>query len=299
MSRQTYPASKLANVNNASQDSNASSSSAPTATHMHASSIAILTGESLPKIESHFLERGRQQSSFLQRDLICKRLDDQDETRKVIELDSMYQPIRKARIQNRLHLRFEEGEIDLRLYSKPSGKTIDYIDVHNLICVPLECQQESKAYANHGHVRGIPPELDAGANVWQQVIQAMGWEPNHNIIKKGRRFVIHEDDTCKVEALIFQLYKVSICTHLPISPNSFANTFWRQTELKDDQATMEIIADTWILHVSATLPFRSSTAKGGETVSNDASRLSERAQAEIAAIQESLKGLVQLSKEDE
>ena len=62
---------------------------------------------------------------------------------------------------------------------------------------------------------------------------------------------------------------------------------------------MERIADTWILHVSATLPFRLSTAKGGESISNDASRLSERAQAEIAAIQESLKGLIQLSKEED
>jgi hypothetical protein len=210
MSRQSLPASRLATVNNASQDSNASSSSAPTATHMHASSIAILSEESLPKIESHFLERSRQQSSFLQRDLICKRLDDEDPTRKTIEQDSMFQPIRKARIQNRLRIRFEQGEIDLRLYSKPSGKTIDYIDVHNLISVPLECQQESKSYANHRHRKGIPPEIDAGANVWQQVIQAMGWQPNHNVVKKGRRFVIQEDDACKVEALIFQLYKVSI-----------------------------------------------------------------------------------------
>ena len=62
---------------------------------------------------------------------------------------------------------------------------------------------------------------------------------------------------------------------------------------------MERIADTWILHVSATLPFRSNTAKGGDSISNDASRLSERAQAEIAAIQESLKGLIQLSKEED
>jgi hypothetical protein len=62
---------------------------------------------------------------------------------------------------------------------------------------------------------------------------------------------------------------------------------------------MEKLADTWILHVSATLPFRSNVSKGGESISNDASRLSERAQAEISGIQESLKGLIQLSKEDE
>lgn len=299
MSRQVLPASKLGNNNNSSQDSNASSSSAPTATHMHASSIAILSEESLPKIESHFLERSRQQSSFLQRDMICKRLDDKDSKRNTIELDSMYQPIRKARIQNRLRLRFEKGGIDLRLYSKPSGKTIDYIDVHNLVCVPLECQQESKAYANHRNRNGIPSEIDAGANVWQQVIQAMGWEPNHNIVKKGRRFIIHEDDVCKVVALIFQLYRVSVCILLSIHYDALLIPFLQQIEHKDGQAIMERIADTWILHVSATLPFRSTTAKGGESISNDASRLSERAQAEIAAIQESLKGLIQLSKEED
>lgn len=212
MSRQSQTASRLGIGNNASQsqETNAATSSSLTATHMHACSIAILSQESLPKVESHFLERSRQQSSFSQRDLICKRLDDNDQNRILIEQDRMYQPIRKAREQNRLRIRFEQGGVDLRLYSKPSGKTIEYIDVHNLICVPLECQQESKAYPIHSlNKNGISIEIDSGANIYQQVIQAMGWEPSHNVIKKGRKFVIQQNDTCKVEALIFQLYKVS------------------------------------------------------------------------------------------
>lgn len=188
------------------------SGSTPTATHILASAIALPPQTGLVRLQSQLTEMARQVTPFVQREVFCQRMDDEDETRKAVEQDAMYAPIRRARLQSRLRLRFERSKVDLRLYSKPNGKGLDSMDLYNLVCVPLECQSETTSQRKRASTAkdALLAEIDAGANEWKQIVRAMGWEPHSTLVRRGHRFVLRDDPACRVEAQLFQLYKVSV-----------------------------------------------------------------------------------------
>lgn len=221
----------------ASQQANvpSSSRSAHTATHLHAASIAVPDASIVERLESQLLQITQQSSPFLQRDVILHRTDELDEGRMEVEKsNSSYAPMRKARLQSNLHLRFEEQKVEMRVYSQTqggSGGTIhslggaigatgskyhppDYIRLRNLTCSLLHgdevavgnyCESSTED-PNHS----LPSSINAGSGIWKQVVATMGWTPHHTVVRKGECFVIRDRHGHRTEARLFQLYKVSV-----------------------------------------------------------------------------------------
>lgn len=199
----------------------------------------------------------------------------------MLEQDARFGPVRKARVQSRLRLRFEDHSIDMRLLAKPAGKGPDFTDVYNLTIVPL-FSSETQSQPKQGQMRegfdqtSLPAGLDTGENHWQQVIQSIGWTPQGNVIRIGTRFALRTDTSCWVEAQLFQLYSLVEAADRKISR----------------------ISDTSVLQVTATMPL-ATRGRANEEHVRDASQLYQMAQSEIASVQEILQGIVQLRKEEE
>lgn len=167
--------------NIASQSAVASTSSITNATHIHASSIAIPNQSNVDHLISQLTLLSQRVSPFLDRDVVLTRSDDNDPTRIELEAnDSSYGPIRRARIQSRLHVHFQDGKVDLRAYSQAQGggasRGSELVNIKNLIRVPLysedakECMLSERTTA-----RVYPSDIGGDYGSWQQITSAMGW----------------------------------------------------------------------------------------------------------------------------
>ncbi|UZJ51485.1 hypothetical protein CBS101457_000805 [Exobasidium rhododendri] len=279
--------------------SGAQSNAAPPATHIYASSIAVPIQSNIAHLESRLNQLSQQISSFLQRDVVLSRIDDTNPQRVELEAsDSSFAPIRRARVQSRLHVRFQNHKTDLRVYSQGGSgayKDSNLVNIRSLISVSLENgdAQEEDDYDNEVNDYGedsngeaatlhqgiaaeqgemLPDEIDAGRSHWRQITLAMGWIPHHTVVRSGHCFTIRHDTTLLVEVFLFHLLKFNEDTK-PVTLQRLSNTRVLQAV------------------VTITLPGK------GESGSVDLAKLSERAHEHIVKLQESLRGLVDLSRD--
>jgi hypothetical protein len=169
---------------------NLSSKSAPPATHIHASSLAVPIQSNL----SHL------------RDVILSRIDDTNPHRVELETnDSSYAPMRRARLQNRLNVRFKNKQVELRVYSQGgsgANKDSDLVNIRSLTCTtlhnddgsyeevesysdddeeeeksraPTKQEDPTKAVVRDEEEDVLPEEINGGANHWRQITLALGW----------------------------------------------------------------------------------------------------------------------------
>ena len=157
-----------------------------TATHIHASSIAVPSTSAIDQLESQLTSISKRVSPFLQRDVVLSRVDDNDPHRVELEAnDSSYAPLRRARLQSRLVVRLQDSQAELRAYSQAQGsgggtnRDSEIAKVKFLVCSQLEgdCSTSpSKTNeADSSEKRGMPREISGGQQAWQQVTSAMGW----------------------------------------------------------------------------------------------------------------------------
>lgn len=155
---------------------NPSSKSNPPATHVYASSIAVPIQSEIAHLETQLTLLSQRISPFLQRDVILSRIDDTDPYRIELESnDSSFAPIRRARLQSRLHIRFQNGKSEMRIYSQAQGATkgLDLVNIKSLVVAEIDSSQE-----NHNNSESddlLPSEISAGGDHWHQLTLAMGW----------------------------------------------------------------------------------------------------------------------------
>jgi hypothetical protein len=173
-------------------------SSAPPATHIYASSLAVPTQSNIAHLESRLTQLSQQISHFLQRDVVLSRIDDANPQRLELEAsDSSFAPIRRARLQSRLHVRMENSKTELRVYSQGGSgayKDSDLVNLRSLIVASLDTgdvQEEQNWQSNdieinsdekssvkqtsNEQVEILPDEINAGRSNWRQITLAMGW----------------------------------------------------------------------------------------------------------------------------
>lgn len=157
------------------------------ATHIHASSLAVPNQANLARLEAQLTSLSLRIAPFLQRDVVLSRIDDSNPYRVELEGgDSSYAPLRRARLYSRLHVRFQDGGAELRVYSQGQGasKGSDLVNIKNLTCTQLDSGHGNGAdtvsngdaggqYEGEGEV--LPDEINAGGNYWRQITLAIGW----------------------------------------------------------------------------------------------------------------------------
>lgn len=175
--------------------------SKPTAsvTHVYASSLAVPLQSNLALLESQLTQLSQRISTFLQRDVVLSRIDDSNPSRVELEAsDSSYAPIRRARVQSRLHVRFQNKKMELRVYSQGGSgayKDSDLVNIRSLTSTQLMEDGENEAVSgwdsdDYDDETGVSPEqpkseekggevlpdeINAGGNHWRQITLAMGW----------------------------------------------------------------------------------------------------------------------------
>jgi hypothetical protein len=181
-----------------------SSNSAPSATHVYASSLAVPIQSNLAHLESQLTSLSQRILPFLQRDVVLSRIDDTNPYRVELEAgDSSFAPIRRARIQSRLHVRFQNKKVELRVYAQGGSgayKDSDLVNVRSLTCIQLEdCEDQDEMWSDSDEEdkerimrdsvateaskrmrKGeqsevLPDEINVGGNHWRQITLAMGW----------------------------------------------------------------------------------------------------------------------------
>jgi hypothetical protein len=172
--------------------SGTSNKAVQSATHVYASSLAIPIQSELAHLESRLTSLSQRISPLLQRDVILSRIDDTDPYRMELESnDSSFAPIQRARLQSRLHVRFESGKIEMRVYSQGQGaganKSSDMVNIRSLVIAEVHTDQDENRTEslirsdNDGTQKRkqydniLPSDINAGGDHWHQITLAMGW----------------------------------------------------------------------------------------------------------------------------
>lgn len=163
------------------------------ATHVYASSLAIPIQSDLAHLQAKLTSLSQRISPLLQRDVILSRIDDTDPYRMELEAnDSSFAPIQRARLQSRLHVRFENEKIEMRVYSQGQGagasKGSDMVNIRSLIIAEVHSDggKDQIAYSRRSedmdatqkrskNLEILPNEINAGGDHWHQITLAMGW----------------------------------------------------------------------------------------------------------------------------
>lgn len=146
------------------------------ATHVYASSIAVPVQSEIAHLETQLTSLSQRISPFLQRDVILSRIDDTDPYRIDLELnDSSFAPMRRARLQSRLHVRFQDGKVEMRVYSQAQGATkgADLVNIKSLVIAEIDSSQGNDDKSGNDDL--LPPDISAGGDHWHQSTLAMGW----------------------------------------------------------------------------------------------------------------------------